>query len=598
MKKKVVSILLCTMMAFSLFTGCSSTKNTESDSSEDQNSVTEAAIVDEKESESVKYKDFITVDVYDGQANYQGIQSGWFAKIVKDKFNMELNIIAPNVAGGGDTLYQTRSAAGDLGDLIIMQATSNKLQDLVDSGLVVDMTDMLAGQDSLSKYKAAIDFTNTSNCSVAGTWCIPSQVSERSATTLLGGTTLNYGTYLRWDLYKEMGYPEMKSTDDLLNVLEEMQTKCPTSDSGKKTYALSLFKDWDGDFMTAAMQIAMGYNAYGIKGYTLNKADSSEDPQSLIDSNSDYIKGLKLFFDANQRGLLDPESTTQNYDTLYAKYQDGAILYSFWPWLGKTAYNTTEHLAQGKAFETAVVEGTEIYAWGCSPNGNPNNTIMIGSKAEDPERLMDFINWLYSPEGVTLSTSQTSGSCGIQGLMWDMVDGAPALTDFGLQCYKESDVAMPAEYGEGTFTDGVSQLNYQTVSAGESNPETGYPYDYTMWDSFNSLGMADIQIDWQEHMGATNAVDYFTQKDMICVEPGSGWVATPDTTDISTLRAQIKEIVKDFSWRAVFAKDENEFNSLIAEMKDTCEGLGYQDVLDFDLTNIESFKQASLAVSK
>ena len=28
---------------------------------------------------------------------------------------MELNIIAPNVAGGGDTLLQTRSAAGDLG---------------------------------------------------------------------------------------------------------------------------------------------------------------------------------------------------------------------------------------------------------------------------------------------------------------------------------------------------------------------------------------------------------------------------------------------------------------------------------------------------
>ena len=58
-------------------------------------------------------------------ANYQGIQSGWFAKIVKDKFNMELNIIAPNVAGGGDTLFQTRSAAGDLGDLILTNADAD-----------------------------------------------------------------------------------------------------------------------------------------------------------------------------------------------------------------------------------------------------------------------------------------------------------------------------------------------------------------------------------------------------------------------------------------------------------------------------------------
>ena len=69
---------------------------------------TESADSSDGETEgNSKYKDFITVDVFDSMANYQGIQSGWFAKIVKDKFNMELNIIAQNVAGGGDTLFQT-----------------------------------------------------------------------------------------------------------------------------------------------------------------------------------------------------------------------------------------------------------------------------------------------------------------------------------------------------------------------------------------------------------------------------------------------------------------------------------------------------------
>ena len=72
----------------------------------------------EKENEC-PYEEFIVVDVFDDLANFQGIQSGWFAKVVKDKFNMELNIIAPNVAGGGNTLYEIRSAAGNLGDLLI-----------------------------------------------------------------------------------------------------------------------------------------------------------------------------------------------------------------------------------------------------------------------------------------------------------------------------------------------------------------------------------------------------------------------------------------------------------------------------------------------
>lgn len=66
--------------------------------------------------ESASYEQPIVVDVFDGLANYQGIQSGWFAKLIKDKFNMELNIIAPNVAGGGSTLFEIRSAAGNLGD--------------------------------------------------------------------------------------------------------------------------------------------------------------------------------------------------------------------------------------------------------------------------------------------------------------------------------------------------------------------------------------------------------------------------------------------------------------------------------------------------
>ena len=80
-----------------------------------------------KKEEECPYEDFIVVDVFDSLANVQGIQSGWFAKIVKDKFNMELNIIAPNVSGGGDTLFEVRSAAGNLGDLIICPAENGAL---------------------------------------------------------------------------------------------------------------------------------------------------------------------------------------------------------------------------------------------------------------------------------------------------------------------------------------------------------------------------------------------------------------------------------------------------------------------------------------
>ena len=243
MKKKVLSVLLCTTMVASMLAGCGKTADTATTGSTETES-TASANADATGAE--KYPEFITVDVFDSLANYQGIQSGWFAKIVKDKFNMELNVIAPNVAGGGDTLYQTRSAAGDLGDLIIGGADDGKLQNMVSAGLLTDMTDLIADKENLAKYQSGIDSLNTL-VEEEGIYGIPSSVSEQLATTPSEGTDPTFGPYFRWDAYKAAGYPEMKTMEDMIPALKAMQEAVPTSDTGKKTYAISLFKDWDGN---------------------------------------------------------------------------------------------------------------------------------------------------------------------------------------------------------------------------------------------------------------------------------------------------------------------------------------------------------------
>ncbi len=67
------------------------------------------------------YDEPMTFDFYDVAANYQGTQAGWFAKVVKDKFNIELNMISPQVAGNG--IYQTRCSTGNLGDIVVLERT-------------------------------------------------------------------------------------------------------------------------------------------------------------------------------------------------------------------------------------------------------------------------------------------------------------------------------------------------------------------------------------------------------------------------------------------------------------------------------------------
>jgi multiple sugar transport system substrate-binding protein/putative aldouronate transport system substrate-binding protein len=205
-----------------------------------------------KESSAVDTKDdgkMMTVTVYDDLANYQGTQGGWFGKLVKDKFNMKLNIIAPNVAGGGSTLFDTRSAAGNLGDLIITGSGSGRAKRLIKSGLIVDMTPYAKNMKYITKYKAATEELNKIADQKSGIWGVPSGVSTASPTEPSEGNDPTFGPYIRWDLYKQVGYPKLKTLSDLLPVLKEMQDKARQQTGDKKIYAMSLFKDWDGNMM-------------------------------------------------------------------------------------------------------------------------------------------------------------------------------------------------------------------------------------------------------------------------------------------------------------------------------------------------------------
>lgn len=592
MKKKLLSVFLCGILITTMLGGCG-------DKAAD-NAATKTATktADSNATGAAKYPEFLTVDVFDNLANYQGIMSGWFAKVVKDKFNMELNIIAPNVAGGGDTLFQTRSAAGELGDLVIISAEGGRIQDVVTAGLLYDVTDLFAARKNISKYKLAIDSLNNM---VEGdkVYGIPASVSEQPATKPSEGLDLTFGPYVRWDAYKTAGYPQIKTLEDMIPALKSMQAAVPTSKTGKKTYAISLFKDWDGNMMCMAKQPTCLYG-YDELGFVLAKADGS-DYQSIIDSNSMYNRVLKFYYDANKAGLVDPESTTQNYDTMYTKYQDGQILYSPWPWLGQSAFNTPENKAAGKGFMIAPIEDMKIFSYGCRPVGD--KTFMgIGSKAEDPERLADFIDWLYSPEGVLMSCTQNIGSSGPEGLTWEMVDGKPALTEFGWKAFYEGgDTKVPDEWGGGKWKDGVSALNFVTVLPSDTNPNTSFPYNYTLWDSVLEKNKTALDVDWQSKMGAKTTLEYLENKKQVLVAPGSSYIAPAEDSEITTLRGQCKAIIIEYSWKMVFASSDDEFLSLQKEMQKTVQGLGYDKVLAVDMKNAKdqnTAREASAAASK
>ncbi len=525
------------------------------------------------------YDKFITVDVFDNQANYQGVQGGWFGDYIKKKFNMELNIIAPNVAGGGDTLFQTRSAAGNLGDLIMIGSENGRLADTVKAGLLLDMTNMVNNTQNVKTYTGGMKMLENL-ISSDKVYAIPSQVSNCKPTDPSDGPNMTFGPLLRWDLYQKIGSPQLNTLEDLLPALQQMQKINPKSDSNKKVYGMTLFKDWDGNMMCLAKQPAC---MYGVDecGFLLLDNDSNT-TQSIINNDSLYIRALKFYYQANQLGLLDPDSTTQNFDSMQQKVTDGAVLWTPWPWVGMSYYNTKEHTTAGKGFMFAPVKDMKIFSYGCNPDGN-KYCIGIGSKAQDPQRMMDFIDWMYSPEGVMMSCAQTTGACGPEGVTWEMKDGRPTLTEFGRKVFNgDTSLSMPAEWGGGNYKDGISQLNYQAVSTLSTNPVNSAPYNWSMWPSTLEANNTPLDKSWQSAMNAVTVLDYLTKNNMLAVGAGNDYIAPASPADIDAARNQCKAIIIQDSWKMCFAKNEAQFNSLLKHMQDTVKGLGYDKVLAFD----------------
>ena len=539
------------------------------------------------------YRDFLTIDVYDPSANYEGIQSGWYASVIKAKFNMELNIISPSISGDSDNLFESRFAAGNVGDIIICPVKGDYLQRLVDGGLIMNMDTYIEGAALYNRYSASINALNRELAS-DGIYAIPSSISSASPDTPSESYAPTFGTYLRWDYYAEMGYPEINTLEDLLPILADMQAAHPYSDSGAATYAFSLFKDWDNNMMNAIKQPCCFYG-YDEYGFVLSKADGS-DFQNILDSDSLYMRVLHFYNKAFKMGLIDPDSPTQTYSDVSDKFADGQILFSPWPWLAQPAYNTSDNLNSGKAYMFVPIDDELIYSYGSRTTGSFESAIAIGAGATDPVRMSNFIDWLYSTEGIMTSCADSpQGTAGIEGLTWQMTAFGPELTDFGVKVFYSKDTLMPEEYGGGKWMDGICRLNYKPVSNAECSPD-GYPYYFSTWDSVIALKQSDIEKDWSSHIGSQSVIDYLQDNNALIVSPSVSYKATKETTELSTIRVQCASAITEYSWKMVFAADDTEFNSLYSDLINRTTALGYSQIYDYDLTNAKGEAEAKISL--
>ena len=532
-------------------------------------------------------EELLTIDIYDAAANYHGIQTGWFAKVVKDRFNLELNIIAPQVAG--NELYATRAEEGNLGDIVVVD--KKDFSDLLKAGLVRDISDKLVECENIMQFKTQIDVYNKGLTGEEGKYYgIPSEMTDTSPTTLTDDVIYS-SPMLRWDLYTEIGRPKIENLDDLLDALKKIQDLHPTNEAGDPAYALSLWADWDGnDNMIGIANVVQLTTWYGekIKQSAILKPDNTF--SEIYDRANAYYKITKWLNKAYQMGLVDPESGEQDWTSIMNKLQTGRAYLMWYSWeVG--FWNSVDRLNNGTAFIFIPV-GDQLYYADADRYYGSDRMFGIGSKVEGEkyDRIMKFLDWYASPEGVTFQHA------GIEGLNYTVGDDGKFIPfhDDALM----ANLPVPEEYGGGGYNDGNNAINQWIASSICVNPLTGERYAQKFWQSYKDMTMTEMKKEWQEYFQAEDAVDYMKKNNQLLASPSVDFTPDPDSNDIASIRVDVNKQLCTYTWQLIFCETDDDFEALWDKMVEKLDGFGYKELYAYDCGIYQAEVDAKIAAVK
>lgn len=576
--KSVVSILLAAALAASI-AGCGG----EQESGAEAGKKTDASgnSTESGDAEVVTLKMFIR-----NQSKYTGLQEDPVAKYIEDKLGIRLELTVDSSLGNTtaqtstfNELLATKLASNDLDDIMDFGSPAgnpeilNNLNRAVEAGMIIPLDDLAANTEHIGKdprltirneYRRDHMYQDGHFYSLGG-W---------------GGMGLDQlpgsANWVRWDLYKEMGYPDIRTDDEFLDMLKEMQDNNPQTPAGEKIYALGGgFADPQGmgdGFVNRDYPLSKGYEPIeGNYAVYLNHATKQVEAP-LSDPDSFFWKGVDFYYKANQMGLIDPGAVTMSSSEYKEKTDKGGYLASLNGWQVMNKEALLDGLGMKDAGYMPInmlddVQSMSVY-WESVVGGNE---FAITSKCKYPEKAMEFLDWCFSEEGSRMITQ------GAEGMAYEVKDGVPTVTDQYVADNQGGVVDMAETYGKWKYA-GINAFQHIDV---DSDGNYIQPEQTPNLNNYTA-----VKKDALAFYGADSFTDYFKNyktrsgeklPNVIWSTYTSGIGSKPD--DIKQKYAQINEYMYKAVFKLVYAKDENEFQALKQETMDKVAGLGVEDVV-------------------
>lgn len=473
-------------------------------------------------------------------------------------------------------------ASGDLPDIIIARPTDFSDQ-LINGGNIIPLDGLIAerGQDMVETMPEALAFSKANwSEGTNETYFIPPQVGVNSY-----GIEADLGPTVRWDKYKAIGAPKITSTDDLLDAIEAMVALEPETADGRKVYGVSAWSDWGDWVYKIPMGVAYGQeNMKPAFGYTYD----NEPFNNVLDvEKSAMWASVKFMYEANKRGILDPDMLTQKFSDFEAKAAAGQIMYSHAIW-GIGTY-TIDNAVDAKGFMRIPLEFGSQATNKKALLGWVGKSVTISKDCENPEKAMDWINFIRSYEGARLMHS------GVEGLHWDYIDGVPTILPETHAMKQEggqewSDQGLPIE-------NGIMGLNGNVV-----HPD-GYPVDLFRTKDALVAGMTNLHKDYSEHYGVEYPAQIMNKYiadgingsqeniDVLAAE----MMAKADE-DILRIDQKLQEKFLEYAAKCILSTSDEEFAANQAEAIAEFEKLGANEAYEWYAAEWARAREASKAL--
>ncbi len=510
----------------------------------------------ETEKPSYIPEETVTLTLYSDLSSYEGIQEGWFADVLLEKFNVKLDIKMST------TESDENPYIGDYDIIICGGDMDGNFSEAVQNGHILGLSnDIQTYMPYISEHltESFVRYPEYSDDEIYAIYGSTSNPKDYEPSYLVWN--------LRFDYYEELGKPVISNIEDWVNVLEQMQEKHPTTEGGKPIYATNAtYVDVESNGqMYEVSQLVQGYYGYDPIGMGFYDWNTNKYYDILaLTENGDYgpyLSMLKVYNELYQRGLLYTDSTPN----------EGTI-------------DEVEMLENGQYLTNVFYGGTE-YMYPVIPTEAKRITrklgtvarrcIAIDSETKYPELAMAIVDYFYSPEGMLTLTYGPEGEC------WSYdEDGYTCFTELGLSCYYDRFTTLS---DGSSFDSGSPRFNFVPYTQMAINTDNGEPFNYIYWKNVIVDPLNEVEAAWREWTGTDSIEKYIYSLESSYLVPLTDVYYEPLDTNYETL----SRFITDKCWEAIMASTDEEFDVIVQSMITQAKSSGYEECVEYGISYIK-----------